>query len=70
MLLYGRSICIILFSLLIRIVQRGAVAQRLERATENRVLTGSNPSEAVRKLLQLPVFFLEPVVDSIILPGQ
>ena len=53
----GRSICIILFSLLIRIVQWGALAQWLERATDNRVLTGSNPAEAVRKLLQtLPHF--------------
>ena len=34
---------------IIRIVQSGAVAQRLERAIDNRVLTGSNPAEAVRK---------------------
>ena len=46
-LLSGRSICIIVFSLLIRIVLWGAVAQRLERATDNRVLTGSNPTETV-----------------------
>ena len=50
----GRSICII--------VACGAVTQLLERATDNRVLTGSNPVEAVLKLLQflyptLPVFF-------------
>ena len=28
------------------------MSQRLGRATDNRVLTGSNPAEAVRKLLQ------------------
>ena len=27
----------------------------LERATDNRVLTGSNPTEAVRKRLQFPL---------------
>ena len=40
---------------IIRIDQWGAVAQRLERATDNRVLTGSNPTEAVRKLFQFPL---------------
>ena len=51
----GRSICIISFSLLGRIVQWGAVAQWLERAADIRGLTGSNPTEAVRKLLQFPL---------------
>ena len=31
------------------------MAQLLERPTDNRVLTGSNPAEAVRKLLQFPL---------------
>ena len=31
-------------------LRRGAVAHRLERATDNRVVTGSNPTEAVWKL--------------------
>ena len=31
------------------------VAQRLEHATDNRVFKGSNPAEAVRKLLQFPL---------------
>ena len=56
-LLYDRSICIIAFSLLIRIVLWGAVAQRLERATDNRVLTGSNPTETV---LNKPVLARAP----------
>ena len=43
-LLSDRSLCIILFSPLIRI---GAVAQRLECATGNRVFTGSNLAEVV-----------------------
>ena len=71
MLPSGRSVCIIFFSLLIHIVQWGAVAQRLERATDNRVFTGSNPTEAVWKLLQLTlphfVFFgrdTKPLVHS------
>ena len=50
MLLSDRSLCIILFSLLIRI---GAVAQRLERVTGNRELMGSNPAEAVWKLFSI-----------------
>ena len=62
MLLSDRSLCIILFSLLIRI---GAMAQRLESVAGNRVLAGSNPTEAVLKKkiqfhlphLILPVFF-------------
>ena len=43
---------------IIRIVQWGAVAKRLECATDDRVLIGSNPAEAVRKVLQfhLPHF--------------
>ena len=45
-LLSGRSICIILLSLLIRFNQLGTVAQWLERATDDRMLTGSNPTEA------------------------
>ena len=48
----SRSInCIII----IRIVQWGALALRLERAADFRVLTGSNPAEADRKLLQFPL---------------
>ena len=34
---------------------RGAVAQCLERATDNRVVAGSNPAEAVWKLWQFPL---------------
>ena len=49
----GRSICIILCSLLIRIVQWGAVVQRYERATDNQVVTGSNPTEAVRNFFAI-----------------
>ena len=30
------------------------MAQRLERAADNRVLTGSNPTEAVWKLFAIP----------------
>ena len=33
----------------------GAVAQWLERATDNRVVAGSNPAEAVWKLWQFPL---------------
>ena len=33
----------------------GAVAQRLERATDNRVVADSNPTEAVWKLWQFPL---------------
>ena len=33
----------------------GAVAQSLERATDNRVVAGSNPAEAVWKLWQFPL---------------
>ena len=50
MLLSDRSLCIILFSLLIRI---GAMTQRLESVTGNRGLTGSNPTEAVWKLFSI-----------------
>ena len=32
-----------------------AVAQSLERATDNRVVAGSNPAEAVWKLWQFPL---------------
>ena len=60
-LLSDRSLCIILFSPLIRI---NAVAQRLECATDTRVFTGSNHAEVVWNLFQfpsphliLPVFF-------------
>ncbi len=35
--------------------QWGAVAQWLERATDNRVVAGSNPAEAVWKLWQFPL---------------
>ena len=35
--------------------KRGAVAQWLERATDNRVVAGSNPAEAVWKLWQFPL---------------
>ena len=31
------------------------MAQRLERATDNQVVMGSNPTEAVWKLLQFPL---------------
>ena len=51
-LLSDRSLCVILFSLLIRI---SAVAQRLECATDNRVFTGSSSAVAVWKLLQFPL---------------
>ena len=37
------------------LVYRGAVAQWLERATDNRVVAGSNPNEAVWKLWQFPL---------------
>ena len=40
---------------IIRIVQWGALAQRLEPTTDNRVLTGSNPAEAVQKILHFPL---------------
>ena len=61
-LLSDRSLCIILFSPLIRI---SAVAQRLECATDTRVFTGSNHAEVVWNIffqfpsphLILPVFF-------------
>ena len=33
----------------------GAVAQWLERATDDRVVAGSNPAEAVWKLWQFPL---------------
>ena len=46
-LLSDRSLCIILFSPLIRI---SAVAHRLECANDNRVFTGSNRTEVVWKL--------------------
>ena len=36
-------------------IQWGAVAQWLERATDNRVVAGSNPAEAVWKLWQFPL---------------
>ena len=50
---YGRSrtLCYIIFSP----NPWGAVALPLERATDNQVLTDSNPTEAVRKLLQYPL---------------
>ena len=44
----------------------GTVAQRLERATDNRVLTGSNPTEAVRELLQFPL----PHFASVFFPKE
>ena len=34
---------------------RGAVVQWLERPTDNRVIAGSNPAEAVWKLWQFPL---------------
>ena len=45
----------------------GAVAQWLERATDNRVLTGSNPADAVRKLLQFhfPQCFSEETLNAL-----
>ena len=46
-LLSDRSLCIILFSPLMRI---SAVAHRLESANDNRVFTGSNRTEVVWKL--------------------
>ena len=49
-LLSDRSLCIILFSLLVRV---GAMTQRLESVTGNLVLTGSNPTEAVWKLFSI-----------------
>ena len=58
----GRSICVILCSLLIRIVQWGEVAQWLDHANYIRVLMGSNPTEAVRKRLQLHVPHLVSVI--------
>ena len=33
----------------------GVVAQRLERSTDNRMVAGSNPTEAVWKLWQFPL---------------
>ena len=39
----------------------GAVAQWLERATDNRVVAGSNPAEAVWKLWQFPLPHFAPV---------
>ena len=60
-LLSDRSLCIILFSPLIRIT---TVAQRLECATDTRVFTGSNHAEVAWNFFQfpsphliLPVFF-------------
>ena len=50
-LLSDRSLCIILFSLLIRI---SAVDQRLGRANDNRVFAGSKLAEAIWTLLQFP----------------
>ena len=37
------------------VVVWGAVAQRLDRATDNRVVAGSNSTEAVWKLWQFPL---------------
>ena len=42
------------------------MVQWLERATDNRVLTGSNLAEAVRKLLQFPL----PHFASVFLEGK
>ena len=60
-LLSDRSLCIILFSPLIRV---SAVSQRLECATDTRVFTGSNHADVVWNLFKfpsphliLPVFF-------------
>ena len=49
-LLSDRSLCIILFSPLIRI---SALAQRLECATDTRVFTGSNHAEVVWNLFSI-----------------
>ena len=49
-LLFDRSLCIILFSPLFGI---SAVAHRLECATDNRVFTGSNHTEVVWKLFAI-----------------
>ena len=42
----------------------GVVAQWLERVTDNRVVTGSNPTEAAWKLLQFPLPHLASVFQK------
>ena len=61
---HGAAVWQINLYYIIRIVQLGAVDQRLERATDNRVFTGSNPAEAVRKLLQFPLPHLASVFSE------